>query len=314
MSLTNPNTPISQQDLQDFYHKILPYMGTGGGATYIEGDGIDITDDTISIDPMPAEDMDEIIDALPSGGQVVLIKDAFNKGDLYSTDERLIGQWVDGKPLYQKSFVISSQSADVGEYNISSFGISNVETMLPIEAVVTNGSVMNGAWFSASNYLTVNYNLSDTILRVYAPTQNTNFPLRVTARYTKTTDSPIAIGSDTEYSTTEKIVGTWVGGEPIWQKTYTVDITSTSTVDYTFAHGIANIDKIVDIKGIYWETSSSPNEFYNIPSIWIDSTGTDIVTFSYISVENTTNIKLRFKSNVFGVGKVFITIQYTKTT
>ena len=29
MSLSNPNTPISQQDLQDFYHKILPYLGGG---------------------------------------------------------------------------------------------------------------------------------------------------------------------------------------------------------------------------------------------------------------------------------------------
>ena len=43
MSLTNPNTPVSQQDLQDFYHKLLPYMGGGGGGgTYTAGDGIDI--------------------------------------------------------------------------------------------------------------------------------------------------------------------------------------------------------------------------------------------------------------------------------
>lgn len=29
MSLSHPNTPVSQQDLQDFYHKIAPYMGGG---------------------------------------------------------------------------------------------------------------------------------------------------------------------------------------------------------------------------------------------------------------------------------------------
>lgn len=46
MSLTNPNTPVSQQDLQDFYHKILPYIG---------GDA-----------KMPAEDMSEVISPLPS--------------------------------------------------------------------------------------------------------------------------------------------------------------------------------------------------------------------------------------------------------
>lgn len=37
--------------------------------------------------------------------------------------------------------------------------------------------------------------------------------------YTKTTDSPISIGSDTDYSTDEKIVGTWIDGSPVWQKT-----------------------------------------------------------------------------------------------
>ena len=33
MSLTNPNTPVSQQDLQDFYHKIVPYMGGSSGGS-----------------------------------------------------------------------------------------------------------------------------------------------------------------------------------------------------------------------------------------------------------------------------------------
>ena len=35
MSLTNPNTPVSQQDLQDFYHKILPYIGGSSGGTVL---------------------------------------------------------------------------------------------------------------------------------------------------------------------------------------------------------------------------------------------------------------------------------------
>ena len=36
--------------------------------------------------------------------------------------------------------------------------------------------------------------------------------------FTKTTDSPIAIGSDTDYSTDEKIVGTWIDGKPLYQR------------------------------------------------------------------------------------------------
>ena len=43
----------------------------------------------------------------------------------------------------------------------------------------------------------------------------------ITVRYTKTTDSAISIGTDTDYSTTEKIVGTWIDGKPLWQKVLT---------------------------------------------------------------------------------------------
>ena len=64
MSLTNPNTPVSQQDLQDFYHKLLPYMG----------------------------------------GSFGLVATGIDSANLYSTTERVVGQWIDGKPLYQKTF------------------------------------------------------------------------------------------------------------------------------------------------------------------------------------------------------------------
>lgn len=30
------------------------------------------------------------------------IANKFSKGDLYSTDEKMIGQWINGKPLYQR--------------------------------------------------------------------------------------------------------------------------------------------------------------------------------------------------------------------
>lgn len=117
MSLTNPNTPVSQQDLQDFYHKILPYMGgssEGGGHTIEDAEGTDLTqrdtlqfgeglsatDDStnektvVDIDPMPAEDMDEVISPLPS------VQSRYHK---YSTEEHIVGEWIDGKTLYEKT-------------------------------------------------------------------------------------------------------------------------------------------------------------------------------------------------------------------
>lgn len=47
MSLTNPNTPVSQQDLQDFYHKLLPYMGGSSGQT-------------IQVETLPTASADEL--------------------------------------------------------------------------------------------------------------------------------------------------------------------------------------------------------------------------------------------------------------
>lgn len=135
MPLTNPNKVVTEERLSEFYGQILPYMG----------------------------------------GMPDVLANKFSKGDLYSTDEKMVGQWTDGKPLYQKT-------------------------------VATGGNVPSGATLIQRTTQT-GY---DTIL------------------YTKTTDSPIAIGSDTDYSTDEKIVGTWIDGRPVWQKTYTVSSVTSS--------------------------------------------------------------------------------------
>ena len=68
------------------------------------GDGIDITDNTISIDEMPAEDMSEVASPMPS---------VMSRRFKYSTEEQIVGEWIDGKKLYQKTihdFTMPSQS------------------------------------------------------------------------------------------------------------------------------------------------------------------------------------------------------------
>jgi hypothetical protein len=57
----------------------------------------------------------------------------------------------------------------------------------------------------------------------------------ITVQYTKTTDSANSFkyGDPNEYSTTEKIVGTWIDGKPLYQKTisYTCPTCSTEGED-----------------------------------------------------------------------------------
>lgn len=55
-------------------------------------DGIDITSDIVSLDPMPASDMSEIVTPLPG---------TMSRRHKYSTEEQIVGEWIDGKPIYE---------------------------------------------------------------------------------------------------------------------------------------------------------------------------------------------------------------------
>lgn len=75
--------------------------GGGGGTTYTAGDGINITNDEISVKEMASADMSEVIDPLPS---------VMSRKMIYSTAEQVVGQWTDGKPVYQKTVSILGES------------------------------------------------------------------------------------------------------------------------------------------------------------------------------------------------------------
>ena len=98
ISLRNPTDVVTEQRLKDFYDGIYPYLGS---AEYTAGDGINIDDENeISVDEMPSTDMGEIVSPLPS---------VMSRRFKYSTDEQVVGEWIDGKPIYQRTFTKNSQ-------------------------------------------------------------------------------------------------------------------------------------------------------------------------------------------------------------
>lgn len=56
----------------------------------------------------------------------------------YSTEEKIVGKWIDGKPIYRKVVTANSYS------EILNTGISNLETMIKMEVLVSESS--NGDW------------------------------------------------------------------------------------------------------------------------------------------------------------------------
>ena len=88
MSLTNPKDVVTEERLKDFYDGIYPYLG----------------------------------------GMPEILANKFSRSDIYSTTEKMIGQWTDGKPLYQKVITgtTSSSASSTNLGNASSLIGSNI--------------------------------------------------------------------------------------------------------------------------------------------------------------------------------------------
>lgn len=262
MSVTNGERLATKQDLADMYQGILPYLG----------------------------------------GMPEMLANKFSKGDLYSTDEKMIGQWVDGKPVYQKVAILeSSLKCPRDTWTNTTVQYSNIDKML-------GGYVIDN--YGQSLPCCIGFNSSAGVLAIEPYNGATNVYIDyIVYCYTKTTDTAISIGSDTDYSTEEKIVGTWIDGTPVWQKTFNIGALPNKTTKTTNID-IQNIDSIINFWGIAIENG---NATFTMPAVRLTNLAhgiecyIDIASTPYSIKVNTGNVD---RSSANG----YVTIQYTKTT
>jgi hypothetical protein len=158
--------------------------GGGGGTTYTAGDGIDITSDVISTDNLQSGDMDDVVTPLPS------IPARYHK---YSTDEQIVGEWIDGSPIYEKTLDITETSISSGSFAVN-HNISNVGNYrVIVDAVVmtsTTGFTLPYIASDGKAYSAVSSFGNSAIY--FAGTSGWGSSeyshIYVTLRYTKTTD------------------------------------------------------------------------------------------------------------------------------
>lgn len=112
--------------------------------------------------------------------------------DNYSTDEKIIGCWVNGKPIYRKVLYFASVATG-GKY---AHGISNLEAV-----VNTSGYCMNGTSFEPiptvanAQYHTGLYDISNTVITFNCGSWKVS-NLYAVLEYTKTTDAPNSFTPD----------------------------------------------------------------------------------------------------------------------
>lgn len=107
-------------------------------------------------------------------------------------------------------------------------------------------------------------------------------------------------GRDT-FSTTEKVIGKWVDGKPIYRKVLEVSLTSEHSTNYSVAHGISNLGTFTRIDGILIRTAGSyiPINSYSATSYRISVVATE----AYLNIQN-----------VGYVGTAKYVLEYTKST
>ena len=137
-----------------------------------------------------------------------------------------------------------------------------------------------------------------------------NGQIWITVQYTKTTDVAGSGNWNTDgvpthhYSTSEQVVGTWINNKPLYEKTVELTSLEYDTNWHDRTHGIADIATIVDVKAV---CTTSDGYFYPVPTPRANTTLGFTLEF--------TATKVSYLNNwVSQPDKLYVTIQYTKTT
>lgn len=116
----------------------------------------------------------------------------------------------------------------------------------------------------------------------------------------------IFLSAEVFYSADEKVVGQWVDGSPIYQKTIDIGALPNNTTK-DVSHDISNLKVIISIDGYATDTSSNKSNCTPLPYSAVTSSDS-IAVWEYEG-----NLKIRTGIN-YSAYSGYVTLKYTKTT
>jgi hypothetical protein len=218
---------------------------------------------------------------------------------IYSTTEREIGVWTDGKPLYEITLETDTQ-VQLNNTSWTTIPWNNEPSDIDFLVSAEIARVCPNTNFTLRFTLYDGHIKGASLIESNYPPVS-NLTERLTIRYTKTTDTA---GSGTwtpqgvpavHYSTDEKIVGTWIDGSTVYEKTIV-------------------LSSELQIGANSWEATSEPNSGMDtlVDIVALSSTGTVYVVFGAIDTGDYVRL-YNVRSNAEIRVKTF-TIRYTKTS
>ncbi len=256
------------------------------------------------------------------------------KAEVYSEQERVVGVWKDGKPIYRKtqtidSVVVGNNTIDIKDLNVDDpikvYGYAYVKetgNYLPLpyvnERIIDAQqrlmaspqeitlSVQNSTFVGEKAVITIEYTKTTDSEGMYP----TNGTADLSVETAKKLETRIKAFEDTAtngldyYSEEERIVGVWKNGKPLYQKTINCGMLPVNNTK-TQSHNVKDIENVVEVYGcfIYNDT------FRTLP--YVTPVAQDVVVLT----ANKENVVLNTSSNGWGDScPAIVNIRYTKTT
>ena len=290
------------------------------GAYSVDNNTDQITEVNV-VREMTALEFEQLTDAEKVG--IINVTDATSSGDnefqpiIYSEEEREIGVWKDGKPLYEKTLSISTLVS--GTYTTVPYNIDDIDYIFIHNAVtqfVVNNNIVYGTSMPyvsspSSEQFCVDVNTNADSVGYICGIALAGGSAIVVLRYTKTTDQA---GSGTwtpqgvpavHYSEDEHVVGTWIDGKTLYEK----------TVVYSgnIGHGsYATIDNSLSYSGVGFFTVLNASAKLATVDTWF--------TYSVggqnydIALSDALGVYVENFSSTYNISDVVVTIRYTKSS
>lgn len=243
---------------------------------------------------------------------------------IYSEEEREIGVWTDGKPLYEKTFKIDNISIDTAHetelVDLTSLNIDTYACDVHSIAYLRSYNVIVD-----ENRISIGYKPSTKKLiagQSYTQ-QYTAADILTTIRYTKTTDTagsgqwtPQGIPA-IHYSEDEVVVGTWIDGSTLYARTFINENLSRNTINnydvYTVGTFEINAKMAFFITGALYETNDQ--RYFTLPYERSYSSSQKVYQELYTDAEGKLYIlasSVRESTSGYHFTKAYMTVYYTK--
>ena len=260
------------------------------------------------------EQVQELMEYVGNNLHLPQLVQHFDKNNIYDTNEKLVGQWIDGRPLYQIT-VSGTFTSDIVQIIVPNFTnkILRYAHGVTIQKSEGKSYPIPCPYYSRDINMCViwqneDYSIRATICENLSETSRlANGDYVITLQYTKTTDTALTykIGTDEDYSTDERLIGTW-GNLPLYKKTISYGAlhnTTSKDVDT----GLSNVNVRI-IEGCAYR----PSDGVTVP---LPLAGTTLAQAINMSVRNNgAQIRISTGQDRTDMTNSYVTLYYTKNS